>query len=302
MKYIDMKKNSDVNDFLRRLNVINYTKEIFDLSLYPDWDSTEYDKDNSKDYVFFNTEYFKNKYDTVIKCHLEDYGFWSDDKEDNELFNVEGEELIKDIGDSSSNHKINTLVVKGINNFEKEINFYGAFHGDSFTMDLGGLTSFKPIAECYLLYVPKNIKSRKFYYQLLAESRLLLEEDKVKLAFFTAFSAFDLYITYWEEYHNLIKYADDENVLNRRLEERLKDIYKNALSIDNIGKNIIWSSLMNEYNYLTDKRNDIAHGRDSEIIYEDYKNLIALISTFILTMECSCETFEDVELSDIEIG
>ena len=95
-------------------------------------------------------------------------------------------------------------------------------------MDMSVLSEFKAVAICLIGYIPKNITEKEFYYQILAESRLLLEEDKINLAFFTAFSAIDLYINYWEEYH---KFTTNKN---RRLKEKLKDIFKEYISFETL--------------------------------------------------------------------
>lgn len=288
MTYNQMKKKNQNDDFLYKLNLI-LAKEIeFEINLDPDYDSTEYDKHTYKEYVFFQKEYFNEEYNSILRCYIKDYGFKSDNKEENELLNNDDRDLAKIIP-SDFNERINKFELQGIDNINKTLNFYGAFFGDSFVMDMSVLSEFKAVAICLIGYIPKNITEKEFYYQILAESRLLLEEDKINLAFFTAFSAIDLYINYWEEYH---KFTTNKN---RRLKEKLKDIFKNALNVQDLGKHQIWSSLIIEFDKLELLRNDIAHGRQIKLNKNHYNELIIVIISFILAMEHNLHTFEEID-------
>jgi cell fate (sporulation/competence/biofilm development) regulator YmcA (YheA/YmcA/DUF963 family) len=288
MTYKEIKSKNQADNFLYKLNLISAKKVEFELNLYPDYDSIEYDKYRHKEYVFFQKEYFNEEYNSVLKCHISDYGFKSDNQEENELINEEGNDLVKVIS-SNFNEKINKFELQSIDNINKTLNFYGAFFGDSFIMDISIFSEFKSVAICLIEYIPKDIIEKDFYYQILAESRLLLEEGKINLAFFTAFSSIDLYINYWEEYHQL---AINKK---RRLKEKLKDIFKNALNIQNLGKHQIWSSLIAEFNKLELWRNDIAHGRQIELNKNNYNELIIVIVSFIFAMEHNLHTFEEID-------
>lgn len=288
MTFKQMVTKHHMNDFLYRLQVLKVEKKQYKLSLYPDFDSTKYEKYNQKDYVFFYQINFQNEYSSIVKCILDDYGFCSDDEALNEVLNHDNEKLVKEIGDD----KINKVKIFGIDNIKKTIDFYGAFNGDNYTIDMDDIDF---VANCLILYIDKNISQKEFYYQLLAESRLLMEEGKNNLAFFTAFSAIDLYINYWEDYHKLEKKDDNGKIINQSLDDRLKAVYKNAIDENDLSKNVIWNSVIADFNTLTKKRNDIAHGRKIEIGEEDYKLLLAVISSLIITMEKLCETFDDVE-------
>lgn len=294
MKFNDMLKQ-DVNDYLYALNVIKVRPEEFEMSFDPDYDSTEYVKYIEKDYVFFDNENFKDSYESVIRCTLVDFGFISTDKETQIMLNAERDELNKNLGDKRIFKKVDIL---GIDNIQKTINFYGAFSGDTYTIGISSFNNIQPIAKCHLLYIPLSIKKREIYYQLLAESRLLLEEDKIKLAFFTAFSAFDMYINDQEVNRTLVVMKDG-NIVNRRLEEKLKDIYKHALNKTDLGRDNIWGVLISEYGHLEDIRNDIAHGRDIVCEYDNYKKLILVISSFMIAIENSLDTFEEIYESEI---
>ena len=84
MTYNQMKKKNQNDDFLYKLNLI-LAKEIeFEINLDPDYDSTEYDKHTYKEYVFFQKEYFNEEYNSILRCYIKDYGFKSDNKEENE--------------------------------------------------------------------------------------------------------------------------------------------------------------------------------------------------------------------------
>ena len=287
MTYTQMKKKNQNDEFFYKLKLILIAKVEFEIDLDPDCDSTEYDKHKYKEYVFFQKEYFNEMYNSILDCYIEDYGFKSDNKEENEKINAEGSELKKtistDFGDG-----INKFELQGIDNINKTLNFYGAFFGDSAIMNMSNFSDFKPVAVCLIGYIPKNIKEKEFYYQLLAESRLLLEEDKINLAFFTAFSAIDLYINEWEENHQLTIEK------NRRLKEKLKDIFKTKLDIQDLGKHKVWTSLITEFDRLESLRNDIAHGRQIELHKNDYNELIIVIISFILAMEYQLDTFEEI--------
>lgn len=294
MTYKQILKEKNINDFLYSLNVLTVEKKLMELSLDPDYDATGYKKGESKEYVFFHFLDFENTYDSVVRCIVEDYGFFSEDESIHNMFQRAGENLIKQLGEGDRESRLNKVELLGIDNIQKSINFFGSFYGDSYTMEMSTNTDFKPVASCLFLYVPKSIKTKKFYYQLLAESRLLYEEGKVNLAFFTAFTSMDLYVNYWEEYHKLEKRDNNGEIVNQRLEDRLKTVYKNALGEMNLGKNQVWTSLKGEFDTLTLLRNDISHGREITITEEQYKSLLAVISSLIISMEHQCITFDEI--------
>lgn len=289
-----MLKEKNINDFLYSLNVLTIEKKLMELSLDPDYDATGYKKGESKEYVFFHFLDFENTYDSVVRCIVEDYGFFSEDESIHNMFQRAGENLIKQLGEGDRESRLNKVELLGIDNIQKSINFFGSFYGDSYTMEMSTNTDFKPVASCLFLYVPKSIKTKEFYYQLLAESRLLYEKGKVNLAFFTAFTSMDLYVNYWEEYHKLEKRDNNGEIVNQRLDDRLKTVYKNALGEMNLGKNQVWTSLKGEFDTLTLLRNDISHGREITITEEQYKSLLAVISSLIISMEHQCITFNEI--------
>ena len=49
-----------------------------------------------------------------------------------------------------------------------------------------------------------------------------------------------------------------------------------------------------KFNTLTLLRNDISHGREITITEEQYKSLLAVISSLIISMEHQCITFDEI--------
>ena len=288
MNYLQFTKKNTIDLLLKKLSVLDEVIINFPLSLEPDYDSTDYEGLSSKVYVFFDNINFDEDCFSVIEVSIKDFGFiGTGDNFIQELF-PDTDSLKKQINEEDYFKKLDLI---GIDNITKNISLYGAFKGDSSL--ISGEFDVEPIAKLELLTIPKSIDTLNFHYKLLAESRLLFEEGKIKLSFFTAFSAFDMFINYEEENRGLIK-TDSNGNINRRLTEKLKDIYKNALLKDDLGKDQIWSELLPKYNKLEDLRNDIAHGRDVQCTTYEYELLIIVITSFILSITKKIDTFQEM--------
>ena len=217
MTYLQFKKKNDIDFLLKKLSVLDQFISNFTLSFDPGCDSTDYEGLATKDYVFFDQIDFEKEYFSVIKVSIIDYGFVGVKDENYKEMFPDCDDLEKNLGDEAYFKKLDLI---GTDNIMKQINLYGAYRGDGFLMS--GMMSVDPVVKLELLTIPKDIETISFYYRILAESRLLFQEKKTKLAFFTAFSAFDMFINDEEENRGLIKYDSKGDIINRRLEEKLK--------------------------------------------------------------------------------
>jgi len=280
MTFKKLMKGYNLNDFFYQLNILKIEKKLIELNIYPDYDATTYVKYQQKDYIFFDSQDFDDKYDSVIKSSIIEYGFYDSNSEDVDSDEDKISDELYDLG------HFNDLKLIAIHNIEKTITFFGAYFGDYSTDH----PDYPAVALCIIVYIPKHIKTKEFHLQLLAESRVLYEENKSNLAFFTAFSAIDLYINEKEKQYGLEKIDNDGKIIQQRLEDRLKAVYKKMTQISDLSKDI-WSVLIEHFKILIDIRNDIAHGEKvDEVTEQEYKLLIAVIFSLIMKMENPIES------------
>lgn len=302
MKYQQFKVKKDIDlRLLLLLDILKHEHKIIELDLGPDYDLTEYDKFELKNYYFSNFWNFGNEYLAIINFevnqtrvfHYDDitqlsaqYGVEYNNDGSWDIFLNKVRKIYPDVlwnegfEPDFDYFKLGAVKKEPVDQFRKRIKIYGGFHGGShsiFPMD------WSVFAECSFYGFQSVEQSGKFYVELIAESYALKDVSNFKLAYFIAFTALE----------NYIKTHPSLNENTGRLNEKLSEVFSSMF--DDIKSHQIYSSLIGEFKKLESLRNKIAHGeKDSIISIKDVNKLIIFILTLISSLERKIETFDEL--------
>lgn len=288
---------------LKKLNIIKEKNYIYEISNYPDFDLTIYDKHNIKNYFFQNTKSFENDYLTVLEANISYSKMLHSDNlqeikkkypdfdnfENNEMYlsnisNID-EEFLEQCGYEMLNNRVferlsfNKLDLKILNN-SKEFLFSGSYEAENSGIEPMDIYFF---VQCKVLGISFDIEQGEFYKELLAEVYKFYLEGTYKIAYFLLFSAFESYINYKLQSH-------DEQ---KRLSEKINELFKNTFK--DISKHQIYTSFICEFKCFETNRNTIAHGKESiSIDQEGVSKVLIFVMVFINSIEHSISTFEEL--------
>lgn len=292
--------DSELNSFLlSELNIVKTEIVFIEIDIDPNYDITEYEKGIGKTYYFKNKWNFKHEYDSIIEAEIiASYPILLETihkikSEHNIIISYSHNEIYSEVLgkayladkdcfngkalESWDDFKINTINITEINNITGDITYDGGFFGE---LPYIKSADFEVVSKIRVKGFKKNFE---FYNQLIAESKILLTEDKYKLSYFLLYSAIENYI------NNTL---NSEN-LEERLEDKLKRLCK--INLGNLNKNKIYSSIVTNFKNYTAIRNTIAHGKEEIEITKtnlfEFSNFVLLI---IYINKTKINNFEDI--------
>lgn len=297
MNYINfVRKENILLNMLLALKVFNKSINIIKIDNFPDYDMLGYERE-IKDYYFCNSWNFSDTYISAFNIdiivtkvfHADDFrehSDWddleyleNDEQRLNEIHLKDDEWFYENGYDPDFDEfKLKLLREKLIDNNKKKFFYEGSFLGDGASIDMMDHGIYSIIEILGIPAIPKP-----FYMELLGESFVLQKEKKNNLSFFLAYSALESFV-------NTILGTEDEE---GRFIDKLKQLFKTRFA--NINENLVYTSIINEYNEITAKRNIIAHGRESIVISDTELNSVLLfVVTLIFSFKFNCLSFEQI--------
>jgi hypothetical protein len=280
------------------LGIFSTKKLIIKIDNTPDYDISKYEREEEKDYYFNNFWDFSDYNQSVVDLSfIEERLFHYDDFERgrdeynidfdeanpiqflNNIYLLDDKWLIENgMEPDIDQFKLHELRVSSIDNTKKRLYYEGSFFGNYETFDPldWGIYSLIEITG-----MPMG--ATKFYKDLIGESYVLHKENKNKLSYFLAYSAFESFITLE------LGHIDDE----RRLKEKLTELYRQKFP--SLERHQIYTSIMSFYDSFTNSRNTIAHGINNiTVTNEDANAAFLFITIMISTFEYNCTTFDEL--------
>lgn len=288
MKKDDFYKKIDImSSFFDFYGLIEEKISVFRLDFFPDFDLTEYDRDNRQNYYFHNSISYERLLSYVIEAKIIENHIVQIDIPNirNSIIEVTPKERIEiesqSFGDEINSFKLNNVKVIGNNDIEKTLLYEGGFASlpEDFGNDLFNIYSLMKIKG-----VSKEIGSKTFYLQLFVESYCLYKSENYKMSFFILFTGFDSFINY-----SLKRCETKEN--KKCIKEKINELFSEY--IDDLQKNQIYSSIrLTEYEKI---RDDIAHGK-CQVDMEESFLLKAFSDVFVLVLAYNqkCQTYEEL--------
>ncbi len=292
MNYDQFSRKDDlINQILIRQGILISEKIIIKIDHQPDYEISEYKREQDADYYFYNSWKFKNKFNSVFNISVsQNHIFHFDNFNDlsnnyNIPFNIGSEcDFLLDVlkkdsdalftygfGTETDNFTIHNVRIKAIDNLKGRVYYDGSFTGSSYEIDPldWGIYSILDISAC-----PIEIDDKPFYNSLLAESYLLLKERKYKLSYFLLYSAFESFV------NSELGKGDEEG----RLKDKLNELF--CLKFPNLGTHQIYTSVITFFDKYNLDRNAIAHGRnrveiDEEMVEKSFIFVLTLISSYL---------------------
>lgn len=298
-----LKPSRRLEDILVMLGILKQEYIFIPINNRPDYDISEYQREVFTNYYFNNSWGFAQEFQSVVEAkiieshilHADSINKMSQEYEVDyngndkfipsflsQVFNKDKEALsIYGFGTEAGEFKINNVRISSINNFECKINYDGSFIGNSSDiepLDWGVYSLVRIVG------IPADITESLFYKSLLAECYVLFKENKMKLAYFTAYSALESFINYQLG-------TGDEG--GERLKDKLTELFNFKFS--NLSTHQIYCSVASMFNPYTTDRNTIAHGRNAiSLSKEQAKDALIFVSLLICTYEHNLLTFDEL--------
>jgi hypothetical protein len=299
---MNYKQFSNERKILQRLLVsldILRTKEVIvRINNSPDYDISQYRREEDTDYYFNNSWDFSSHAQFVVDIDFIETKLFHYDhlraasvefrvpfdemnhtKFINDMYFV-SKDWFYDSGFETDidQFKLHHLRSGLIDNIKKTFSYEGSFRGNYETIDPidWGIYSLIEITG-----IPDATDS--FYKEIIGESYVLNRENKNKLSYFLAYSAFESFV-------NLeLGTTNDE----RRLKEKVNELYKKKFA--NLNKHQIYCSVINMYDPFTNSRNNIAHGTNSIMVSNDELNKAFLFVLIMITSyNFNCNSFDEL--------
>ena len=295
-----------IERLLHGLDIITHEKLFVPIDYMPDYDLSEYQGAAITNYFFQNSWDFNKSFQSVvevdfIESHIihadtlnelsREYNIPYDHRENatpSFLLKVyqKDKTAISSFGYEmeAGDFKVNKIKLISIDNIHGTINYQGSFIGNSSDIDP---VDWGVYSLLLVTGIPKDIDLLNFYKVLLSESYVLYKENKFKLAYFIAYSAFENFINFWLG-------TGDEG--GARLVDRFKELFKSKFS--DFSTHQIYTSVAKEFNPYTANRNTIAHGRtEMTINKQQVKDALLFVLILIGSFEFNCSSFD--QLTDI---
>ena len=293
----------EIEHFLIALGILHKEKIFIQIDNHPDYDLSEYRRDETANYFFSNSWDFRAIYQSVLDFEFSDsYVLHADQltelgEEYNIPINYTGMDVprfldkVRRINEEAieahafptdlDQFKLHHLRKRSIDNIRGRLYYEGSFIGSSNEVDATdwGIYSLSEITA-----IPLSTRFNSFFNELISEAYILLIEGKWKLLYFVAYSAFESFV------NERLSTGDEK----QRLEERLKMLFK--IKFPDIATHQIYTTLLNDYEGFTRIRNTIAHGRGSIHISKSMlKELFYFILVLFGSWELSLRTFTDLQ-------
>lgn len=302
MNYLQFsKKENLIEKILTHFGIIKQEKVIIKINHEPDYNISEYMREQDSDYYFYKYWDFRREFNSVVEIritdkyivHYDNFKHLSSEykipfptyDECSFLMDVLNEDVDaldnNTLGTETDNFKLNNLRIKSIDNLDGRIYYDGSFTGSSYEINPVDWAVYSVIN---ISAVPLEIDDMAFYNSLLAESYVLLKEKKYKLSYFLLYSAFESFINY-----ELGKEEEEG-----RLKDKINELF--CLKFPNLSRHQIYTSIIMLFDSYTNNRNDIAHGRstidvDHKIVEKSFLFVLTMISSFLLNIS----KFEDLK-------
>jgi len=299
MKFSTYKNRVDIRQLLIYIEIIDIKELIIPVIIEPDYDVSEYKREIGTDYFIINKWSFRNYFEKLTNIEIISHRFYhnNDFKELDENLKSklstssieENLNIINEIdadffgyfgsdSDDYEEFKLNHLRIRNVDNLKKNIQYEGAFFGDSYSLDI------LDFGECgfYSKIQIEGICQSILYKDLLGESYLLYLSGNYKLSHFVAYSAFE----------NFLNLKTNSFSVQERLSDKLKKMFKES-NIDT-NKNTIYCSIINNFSKQTKRRNNVAHGKTEKIDATIVELFFIEIITMIILYEKECLNFEQL--------
>lgn len=298
MDYKKYKKTEDLNfKLLSKLGVLTRLKYVFQIDNSPDFDLSYYEKGSMQTYFFSHETAFPANLSFILKMEIIDKDIFTyDDLERlSTAHNVEinpddfgqfltvilqSDEELQGCGTSLDDFHLHAFGPVKVNNSTKSITFNGGYNAtySGIQPDYWNL-----YAICEVLGFKDNVTKQHLYLNLLAEGYSLMVRGDFILSFFILYSSFECYV-------NTKLNANDEA---GRLNDKVKNLFSQTFSEEDLIKHEIYSSMIGEFKYYTKLRDAIAHGRERlHISDEDVKSLMRFVLTTIVVISKKINNFE----------
>jgi len=300
MTLIQFKKIEDVlSKLLTKQNILIKETKIVRIDLFPDYNQIPYERSSVENLIFENSWSFSELYRDIFKISFDKqfifdhdsiqklshlvYGrAFSEDQSEKVLTEAYGKKR-NDFNDykiapSFDDFELYSLIIKQVDNNNRKVLYKGTYMGHTSDIDNGWWNLYTTAS---IIGVPIQ-EINEFYKELFIESYILFNDNKMNLAYFIAYSAFESYIN--------SKFEDSQS---GRLKDKIKDLF--AETVPNLTGHQVYSSIIGQFDSYTSKRNIIAHGREKiTITKEEYYNLLLFCSLLVNSYETGSNTFADL--------
>jgi hypothetical protein len=226
-------------------------------------DMSEYEKNTSKDYYFRAHLDISTLVSHCTLTHVKKVGY---DK---------GDGVLSDTFDGTRQGKINWSDELS-NNRRLNIILDGTVYVSS--IDFSNLEHMECMAQVDLLGIPIGT-TLSIFQELILEADNLEDENNLRVAFFTYFTALEAFVTFLFENVKSTLFTELHYSLEHlSLDDKFRVIFKHFSSGADLTKINIYSALMGLLGTVKKKRNDMAHGK---LVVEIDKNDIIQIITII---------------------
>jgi len=277
-------------------NILENKKIIIQIDNYPDYNMSE---TYSGVYIFSNKWNFSHLFKSIFETRIRNIKIFHFD--DIERLAEEHNELVPQGHDFSEflnkiSQKFDVMRLEGIepdidnfkmvdfktvyiDNTSKYVEFRGSYRGSQYEIQPD---CWNILFEYEVTGTSVYIDENKFYLELLSESYAFHKIKSYKIAFFLAYTALESYIN-----HKLN--SDD---VEKRLKEKINELFNLTFPDDNIGTHQIYSSIMVDYKKITNTRNNISHGRSPVALSgDDVIELLNFVLIIILSIEHKISNF-----------
>jgi len=314
MKYTEFRDIKNLREkLLTQLGIFGSENLIVKINHYPDYDMTEYQGSYGTDYVFKSSWQFPMRMQSVsfvstgeMKIyHFDDLkrmsadsdiAFFAGQEEQfiNRVFD-DAPELLEDYGIEPTeldDFKLNHIRVSTIDNERRKINYEGTFFGDSIAIDP---IDWAVYVHVNIAYIPADV-SNEFYAELIGESLILLDAEKINLFYFLLFSAFESFVNSSLDVDDPERIVEEEPREKDRLKSKVKLLFTRRFG--NITGHQVYNSLMPSYTRFKENRNVIAHGK-GRLILTGKEVQEALLFTLIMILSYREKAARFDELKEI---
>lgn len=235
---------------LNELSSLRIYKKQISLQAHPDYDVTPY---GSHVYALNELVNLSDEFKYIFYVEMTDYGYL----DENEIYHTE----ISSCGDGSITYEI-----KNIHYRESSIEFKGSINGEHYDY-LPVMADIKIIG----LSIADS-QEINLYQKLLLEGYLLELEKSYEMSFFSYFTAIESFISdrledlkpnIYLELHDALEYL--------KLDEKIRILARKKESNNetDFNKIKIWGDFIGLLKNLKEIRNNIAHGKNKNIIKHD---------------------------------
>jgi len=260
---------------LLKLGILSELSEDLSMEVQPDYDISSYQGPIDKEYSLQEWHDLSEKYSLIYRVEIEEYGYRVDD--DDTLYGA-----LDDSGLGEISYKIAHLDRQA-----RKIEFRGSLFGSRIEI---GADYIPVICKLKLLALEAGYPM-PFHRELMAEAYSLELDGQGKFAFFLYFAAIDNLINREFIHANELEIGEDipEELLKRRLRDKLKDAMKYKLDGADVGGNSLCNEALRLFSECVTIRDQIAHGQlKHNLTDKNLKRAFALCVIITAFFDASC--------------